>query len=82
VIDETDPASWKLVVPKGKESEIGAWTGLRAYRYPRRSREDVRPADGSAERDAVLKHVADQTDVTFTTEKRKVWVLTLKRAEK
>ena len=82
VIDETDQASWKLKVRKGKESDIGAWTGLRGYRYPRRSREDVRPVDGSAGRDAVLKHVAEQTGVTFATEKRKVWVLSVKKAEK
>jgi RNA polymerase sigma factor (sigma-70 family) len=82
VIDETDSASWKRVIPEGKEGEIGAWTGMWLYRYPRRSRDDVRPADGSADRDAVLKHVAAQTGVTFTTEKRKVWVLSIKKARK
>jgi hypothetical protein len=82
VIDETDPASWKLKLPRGREDDIGSWSGVRAYRYPRRSRDDIRPADASADREAVLKHVAAQTGVTFTTEKRKVGVLVIKKGEK
>jgi hypothetical protein len=82
VIDETDPASWKLQVPKGKEGDIGSWTGMWFYRYPRRSVDAIRPADGSADREAVLKHVAAQTGVTFATEKRKVGVLVIKTGEK
>jgi hypothetical protein len=31
---------------------------------------------------AVLKHVAAQTGITFTTEKRKVGVLVIKKGEK
>jgi hypothetical protein len=82
VIDETDAASWQLVIPKGKESDIGSWSGARLYQYPRRSWDDVRPTDASADREAILKHVAAQTGVTFTTEKRKVGVLTIKKGEK
>ena len=81
VFDETDLASWKLVVPEGKGGDIGSWSGMWVYRYPRRSRDDLRPADASADREAVLKHLAVQTGVTFTTEKRKVEVLTLRRAK-
>jgi hypothetical protein len=47
---------------------------------PRRGRDDIRPADGSGERDAVLRHVADQTGLTFTTEKRTVRVLSIQKA--
>jgi uncharacterized protein (TIGR03435 family) len=82
VIDETDPASWPLVMPKGKEGDIGSWSGVRVYQYPRRSWDDTRPVDGSADREAILKHVTAQTGVTFTTEKRKVGVLVIKKAEK
>ena len=35
--------SWRLVIPKDKGEDIGSWTGLRSYRYPRQSVDDVRP---------------------------------------
>jgi uncharacterized protein (TIGR03435 family) len=82
VIDETDPGSWTRRIPKGKQDDIGSWTGLRGYRYPRRSSDDIRPTDASSDRDAVLKHVATQTGVTFITEKRKVGVLVIEKGKK
>jgi uncharacterized protein (TIGR03435 family) len=82
VIDETDAASWRLNIPPDKQGDISSWTGLRGYRYPRRAGDDIRPTDASADREAVLKHLAAQTGVTFTTERRKVGVLAIKKAEK
>ncbi|MBX9622548.1 MAG: sigma-70 family RNA polymerase sigma factor, partial [Gemmataceae bacterium] len=66
VIDETDPESW------GRK--------LGGFEFVKRAEGDSRPKDLSADRDAVLKHVAAQTGLRFTTEKRTVWVLTLRRA--
>jgi hypothetical protein len=40
------------------------------------------PGGRPAAREAVLKHAAAQTGVTFTTEKRKVGVLTVRKGEK
>ncbi|HJZ54869.1 MAG TPA: hypothetical protein VKE74_07910 [Gemmataceae bacterium] len=67
VLDETDADSW------GQR--------LKGFRYIRRAAGDVRPKDLSAERGAVLKHVAAQTGLTVTSEKRKVWVLSVKKAD-
>jgi RNA polymerase sigma factor (sigma-70 family) len=80
VFDETVQTSWKLERVGGKDSE--AWRGYMGCRFPRRSRTDIRPPDASAERDAVLKHVAEQTGLAFKSEKRKVWVLSVRKAEK
>jgi hypothetical protein len=80
VIDETDAASWRLERVVGPDGE--GWKGYLGCRFPRRSRTDVRPADASADRDAVLKHIAEQTGLTFRGEKRKVWVLSVRKAEK
>jgi hypothetical protein len=78
VLDEVDPASWKLRTGKDRS----AWKGYMGCRWPRRGVFDIRPADGSGDRDAVLKRVADQTGLTFTAEKRKVWVLAVTKDEK
>jgi hypothetical protein len=80
VIDATDPASWKLRMVDPKD--IATWKGYRGHRVPRRALTDIRPADGSGERDAVLRHMAEQTGLTFATEKRRVWVLSVQKAEK
>lgn len=68
VLDDTDADSW------GEQ--------LKGFRYVRRAAGDSRPKDLSADRESVLKHLAAQTGLTVTTEKRKVWVLSVKKAEK
>jgi hypothetical protein len=50
-------------------------------RYVQRAAGDSRPKDRSADREAVIKHVAAQTGMRFTTGKRKVWVLSVKKAD-
>jgi hypothetical protein len=80
VLDETGPASWRLEQAGGPGG--GALKGYLGCRFPRRSRTDVRPQDASADRDAVLKHVAAQTGLTFESTKRKVWVLSIRKAKK
>lgn len=78
MFDETDPASWK-------PEQLGGPGGVKGYlgfRFPRRSGSDIRPTDASADRDAVLTHVAEQTGLTFRAEKRKVWVLSVRKAAK
>jgi RNA polymerase sigma factor (sigma-70 family) len=80
VIDETDQGSWRLTVVG--PNDVESWKGYRGCRFPRRSGTDVRPTDVAADRDAVLKHVAEQTGLTFRGEKRKVWVLSVRKAEK
>jgi RNA polymerase sigma factor (sigma-70 family) len=67
VLDETDADSW------GER--------LKGYRYIHRAVEDARPKDLSADRGAVLKHVAAQTGLTVTSDTRKVWVLSVKKAD-
>ena len=67
VLDETDADSW------GQR--------LEGYRYIRRAAGDARPKDLSADRGAVLKHVAVQTGLTVTSDRRKVWVLSVKKAD-
>ncbi len=67
VVDETDADSW------GQR--------LKGYRYVRRAAGDNRPGDLSADRAAVLGHVAAQTGLTVTTETRRVWVLSVTGSE-
>jgi hypothetical protein len=67
VVDETDADSW------GQR--------LKGYRYVRRAAGDNRPGDLASDRAAVLGHVAAQTGLTVTTETRRVWVLSVTRAE-
>jgi DNA-directed RNA polymerase specialized sigma24 family protein len=65
VVDETDADSWDRK--------------MEGYRYVRRGRDDGRPRDLSADREAVLKHFAAQTGLTVSVEKRRVWVLSVKK---